>query len=384
MRRETRLLHYGRPTLPGPANPPVVRASTILHDSLESFAATKERRETDDSVLSYGRRGTTTAHALMQAVNDLESGEGSWLFPTGVAAIATTLQGLLRPGDHLLVVDTVFHATRTVCEDILKPNGVAVDYIPWDATDLSGWLKPETKAVFVESPGSQTLEVMDLPALSDSAHAHGALVIADNTYGSGWLYRPLTLGCDVSIIAGTKYLSGHADVMMGVATARGDAAAALRKAVLATGQTLAPDEAYATLRGMRTLNLRLERHQTSALHVARWFERQAEVENVLHPALPAHPGHSVWARDASGTNGLLSVVFSPEFDVKQFLGALRLFAFGSSWGGFESLALMLAPPDGHRVSDTTHHGQILRLHVGLEDVLDLLEDLEQAMTAARP
>lgn len=376
MRRETKLLHYGRGSLPAPANPPVVRASTILHDSVESYVDTLARRETDDSVLSYGRRGTTTAHALIQAINDLEGGDGCWLFPSGVAAIATTLQAFLRHGDHLLVAETAFHATHSVCENFLKPNGVEVDVIPWDATDLSGWLKPETKAVFVESPGSDTLEVMDLPLLCESAHDHGALVLADNTYGSGWLYRPLELGCDVSIIAGTKYLSGHADVMMGAATARGDAVGPLRKAVLSCGQTLAPDEAYATLRGMRTLNLRLERHQENALQVAHWLETRGEVEHVFHPALAGHPGHTTWQRDASGTNGLVTVVFARDLDVTRFLNALKLFAIGSSWGGFESLAKTVTAR-GHGIGfDTGSGANIVRLHIGLEHVSDIIEDLE--------
>lgn len=383
MRRETKLLHYGRPSLPGPANPPVVRASTILHDTVESYEETLERRADDDSVLSYGRRGTTTAHALMMAINDLEGGDGCWLFPTGVAAIATTLQAFLRQGDHLLVAETAFHATHTFCKNYLQPNGVEVDTIPWDATDLSNWLRPETKAVFVESPGSETLEVMDLPQLCESAHDHGALVIADNTYGSGWLYRPLELGCDVSIIAGTKYLSGHADVMMGAATARGDAAGPLRNAVLSCGQTLAPDDAYATLRGIRTLNLRLERHQENTLQVLRWLEGRTEVERVLHPALPHHCGHSAWQRDASGTNGLVTVVFGKGFDARLFMNSLKLFAIGSSWGGFESLAKTVVASK-HRSDSGIHAGEnAVRLHIGLEHISDILEDLADAMNAAK-
>lgn len=379
MRRETKLLHYGRGKLPAPANPPVVRASTILHDSVESYVDTLKRRDADDSVLSYGRRGTTTAHALMQAVNDLEGGDGCWLFPTGVAAIATTLQAFLHHGDHMLITETAFHATKTVCENFLQPNGVEVDTIPWDATDLAKWIKPETKVVFVESPGSDTLEVTDLPALCKSAHEHGALVIADNTYGSGWLYRPLQLGCDVSIIAGTKYLSGHADVMMGAATARGEAVAPLRKAVLASGQTLAPDEAYATLRGMRTLNLRMERHQQNALEVVRWLAAQVEVTSVLHPDLPQHPGHETWQRDATGSNGLVTVVFNDDFDVTGFLDRLKLFSIGSSWGGFESLAKTVKSPTYHSNSGTQRSQNIVRLHIGLEHIADILEDLESAI-----
>lgn len=382
MRRETRLLHYGRPATPGPANPPVVKASTILHDSLDSYEDTLRKRADDDNILSYGRRGTTTAHALMQAINDLEGGDGCWLFPSGVAALATAMQACVKSGDHLLVVDTAFHATRSVCETLLQPNGVRVDYFPWDATDLSAWLTPDTRAVFVESPGSDTLEVMDLPAVCDSAHAQGAVVLADNTYGSGWLYRPLELGCDVSIIAGTKYLSGHADVMMGAATARGDAAVALRKTVLAAGQTLAPDEAYATLRGMRTLHIRLRRHEESAMQVGRWLEARDEVLQVLCPALADHPGHTTWQRDASGTNGLLTVVLREQFDTRGFLAALNLFAVGSSWGGFESLAKTVKLP-AQRMATGPASGNLLRLHIGLEHVTDIIEDLDGGFRAVQ-
>ncbi len=382
MRRETKLLHYGRGSLPGPANPPVVRASTILHDSVDSYDETKRRRDADDSVLSYGRRGTTTAHALMQAVSDLEGGDNAWLFPSGVAAIATTLQAFLRCGDHLLIAETAFHATRTICEKILRSNGVDVEIIPWDVTDLSQWVRPGTKAVFVESPASDSFEVMDLPALCTSAKAYNMLVIADNTYGSGWFYRPLELGCDVSIIAGTKYLSGHADVMMGVATARGAAVAPLRQAVLTTGQTLAPDEAYATLRGMRTLNLRLERHQQNALRLAQWLEKQDVVQHVLHPGLPNHPGHELWSRDANGTNGLLSVLFAENFKHKKFLDALNLFAFGSSWGGYECLIKIVTLRDNARFTGTAANRQAIRFHVGLEHIDDIIEDVEQALAGA--
>ena len=383
MHRETKLLHYGRPSLPGPANPPVVRASTVLHDTLNSYEDTLRRRESEDDVLSYGRRGTTTAHALMKAIADIEGGDAAWLYPTGVAAIATALQALVHNGDHLLVVDTVFPATRSVIERYLRPNGVSVDYFPWDATDLSPWLRPETRLVFVESPGSFTLEVMDLPALCKSAHKHGALVITDNTYASGWLCRPLALGCDVSIIAGTKYLSGHADTMMGAATARGSVIKILREATVVAGQTLGPDEAYATLRGMRTLSLRLERHEASALTVAEWLSGHDGIERVLHPGLPDHPGYEVWQRDGTGTNGLLSVAFSARFDARAFADALRLFAIGSSWGGFESLVKPFAPPPAGSAFSSEKDWNFVRLHVGLEHVDDLLEDLDRALAAAR-
>jgi len=381
MRRETRLLHYGRPKAPGPANPPIVKASTILHDSLESYEDTLERRAADETVLSYGRRGTTTAHALMEAITDLEGGDGTWLFPTGVAALAGSLQAFLASGDHLLVSETAFYATNVVCERFLEPNGVTVERIPWDATDLSKWLKPETRAVFVESPGSDLMEVMDLPAICESAHAAGAVVLADNTYGSGWLYRPLELGCDVSIIAGTKYLGGHADVMMGSACARGDAAAVLREAVPALGQTLAPDEAYATLRGMRTLNLRLERHAENAAQVAGWLTSRDEVLKVFIPTLAGHPGQATWQRDGQGANGLLTVALREDLDLSHLLTAMKLFAVGSSWGGFESLAKPVKIAGDRTVAAELGNSPLLRLHVGLEHPDDLIADLAQAFDA---
>ncbi|SDN45670.1 cystathionine beta-lyase [Vreelandella arcis] len=381
MKRETKLCHYGQPARPGPANPPVIRASTIIHNTVESYNLTKHMRESDDSVLSYGRRGTTTAHALMEAIADLEGGEGAWLYPTGVAAISSVLMALLRPGDHLLLVDTIFGATKACCDEVLQRFGVTYDLFPSDTTDLTPYVKENTNLVFVESPGSQTYEVMDLPALCTSAHKADLIVVADNTYGSGWLYRPLELGCDVSIIAGTKYLGGHADVMMGAVSARGEAASKIRKTAHVTGQTLAPDESYATLRGMRTLSLRLERHEENSLALATWLAERPEVIRVLHPGLPVHPGHDIWARDASGSNGLLSVALIAGVDLEILLNSLQLFGIGSSWGGFESLAMPISP-DRSRASliGLPKGGKIVRFHAGLEHIDDLIADLDTALS----
>ena len=385
MKRETKLCHYGQPGLPGPANPPIVRASTILHETIESYKARKAARENDDSILSYGRRGTTTAHALMEAIADLEGGEGAWLYPTGVAAISAVLMALLRPGDHFLLVDMIFAATRTFCDEVLEGFGASYDLFPSGTTDLTPYLRENTKLVFVESPGSQTFEVMDLPALCESAHAHGLTVVADNTYGSGWLYQPLALGCDVSIIAGTKYLGGHADVMMGAASAKGAAAAKVRSAAILTGQTLAPDEAYATLRGIRTLSLRLERHETNALRLASWFQGRPEVMRVLHPGLEGHPGHAIWKRDGVGSNGLFSVAFMPSFDAAALADRLRLFYVGSSWGGFESLVMPIAPDRGRAsLAGLPQNAPILRFHAGLEHIDDLIDDLDAAFASIAP
>ncbi|MET3926665.1 cystathionine beta-lyase [Devosia sp. 2618] len=378
MKRETKLLHYGAPARPGPANPPVVRASTILHDTVASYDDIKLRRETDETLLSYGRRGTTPAHALQAALADLEGGDAAYLFPTGVAALAGTIGAFLSAGDHALVVDTVFSPTRKLFDVLMSRMGVTVDYIPADARDLSVHLKPNTRVLFLESPGSQTFDLLDVPMLTAQVSGFDVTVIIDNTYGSGWLYRPLELGCDVSIIAGTKYLGGHADVMMGAAVAKGDAHAVLRKHVNMIGQTLAPDESYNTLRGMRTLGLRYERHHQAGLAIAAQLAARPEVVRVLHPGLPDHPRHDLFVRDFSGAAGLFSVEFRPGFESVAFIDALQLFSVGSSWGGFESLAMPISPYGERLYPPQQSVGPMVRLHVGLEDVEDLETDIEQA------
>lgn len=374
MRRDTKLIHYGRRPLPGPANPPIERASTILHDTMSTFRDAKKRRETDDHVVSYGRRGTSTSHALSAALCDLEQGEACFLYPSGVAAITSALSGFLRTGDHVLIVDEAFHATRTFCDEYLGQMGVDVTYIPWDATELTSYAQPNTKLVLIESPTSLTFKVMDVPALCASARKLNLTVIADNTYGSGWLYQPLALGCDVSVISGTKYLSGHADTMMGAAISKGDATAPLRTHTLRTGQLLAPDEAYACLRGMRTLSLRIQRHAENSTRIANWLAARPEVARVWHPGLSDHPGHRNWARDANGVNGLLSLRLADGLNVDAFVDSLSLFAVGASWGGFESLALALQPKQAASDHDHPH----VRLHCGLEHADDLIEDLNAA------
>ncbi|RVV96965.1 cystathionine beta-lyase [Mesobaculum littorinae] len=383
MKRETKLMHYGRTATPGPANPPIMRASTILHDTVESYRATKAARATDDAVLSYGRRGTTTAHQLAAALADLEEAEACFLFPTGVAAVAGALTPYLGAGDHLLVVDTIFPATRSYCDTVLARNGVEVDYFPWDTIDLSDYVRPNTRMVLAESPASQSYEVMDLPALCRDAHDRGLIVATDNTYGSSWLYRPLALGCDLSIVAGTKYIGGHADTMMGAVAARGPAVDALRRHTAMTGQTLGPDDAYACLRGLRTLGLRMERHGENADRLVAWFQTRPEVAEVLHPGLPGHPGSRIWARDACGCNGLLTVGFREGFDAEAFVDRLRLFSVGSSWGGFESLAMPAAPDSGRRFPRPDRGaGQMIRFHAGLEHACDLIADLEASFDRA--
>lgn len=385
MRRETKLMHYGRSPTPGTANPSVMRASTILHDTVGTYRDAKRLRESDDTVLSYGRRGTTTAHALSEAIRDMEAADAAFLYPTGVAALATAISAFVGAGDHLLVVDTIFGATRRFCEKQLKRNGVKIDYFPWDTVDLAPWVKPETRAIVVESPASQTFEVMDVPAICANAKWHGLTVITDNTYGSSWLYQPLKQGCDVSVVAGTKYLGGHADLMMGAVSARGEACGPLRTLTHDIGQTLSPDDAYACLRGMRTLGLRMAHHGQASLAVAKWLLDSPEVVDVLHPGLEGHPGHEIWRRDANGCNGLLTVRFKPSFNADAFVDCLQLFFVGSSWGGFESLAMPVSPYQDRVFStdaaDRAAAGPMVRFHVGLEHVDDLIGDMESAFTS---
>lgn len=375
MHRDTKLTLYGREPLPGPANPGIQRASTILHESVAALKETKSKREDDDSVLSYGRRGTTTAHTLADAIRDLEGGDSCFLFPSGVAAIVGVLGACLRPGDHVLLIEDAFHHTRTYCEQHLKSMGISMSVFPWDTTDLTSFVRPETKLAVLEAPTSNTLRAPDLPALCDSAHSHGVVTATDNTYGSGWLYRPLELGSDISMISGTKYLSGHADTMMGAVVAKGDCVAALRHHSHLGGQLLAPDEAYACLRGMRTLSLRMERHGANGLAIAHWLNERPEVRRVWHPALPSTPGHETWARDANGTNGLVSLRFSDAIDAEAFVDALELFPVGSSWGGFESLAILLPSASRFALDERPQ----IRLHAGLEHIDDLIADLERAL-----
>jgi len=381
MKRETKLMHYGRPDRPGPANPPVVRASTILHETTASFRDVNKRREKDDSVLSYGRRGTTTAFALTDAICDLEGGDAGFLFPTGIAALAATIMAYSNNGDHILIVDSIFPATRSFCENQLPRKGIEIDYFPPDIDDLDDLVKPNTSLVVLESPGSMTFDIMDFPKICKSAVKHNLITIADNTYGSGWHFQPLKHGCDVSVIAGTKYLGGHADVMMGAVTTRKDISDPLRQYVHNSGQILSPDEAYNCLRGMRTLNLRLERHELNGLALANWLNEREEVMEVLHPGLKIHPGHEIWRRDASGCNGMFSVVFNKNFPADQFMDDLNIFSIGTSWGGFESLVMPIDPYKKRKFKSANASLPMIRFQTGLEHKDDLIKDLQKSFSS---
>lgn len=357
----------------GFVNTPVYHGSTVLFASAEDLAAHRGR-------YTYGRRASPTIDALTGAIASFEGGAGAVLVPSGLAAVTTGLLSCLSAGDHLLMVDSVYQPTRHFCDATLTRFGVETEYYPAGA-DLEPLFRENTRAVYTESPGSQTLEIQDIPAIVALAHARGAIVLADNTWATPLLFDAHGHGVDISIQAGTKYFSGHADVLIGSVSANAHAWPALRETHGNLGLTVGPDDIFLTLRGIRTLGVRLERHQRSSLAVADWLAERPEVARVLHPARADHPDHDLWKRDFKGASGLFSVVLNPveNQSVNAFLDALRLFGMGYSWGGFESL---IVPFDAARArrfpSPEWPEGPALRIHVGLEDPADLIADLDQA------
>ncbi|TSP11897.1 cystathionine beta-lyase [Cupriavidus campinensis] len=381
----TRLAHAGRThAVQGgqPVNPPVVRASTVLFESVAQQREMRARRDTE-RLFTYGARGNPTNFALEDMVTMLEGGYRTRLFPSGLAAAAMTILAYVRPGQHVLLPDCVYEPVRNLANGFLRQHGIATDFYAADGSDLDAKLRPETRLVYVEAPGSLVYEMCDLPALAARAHAHGALVAADNTWGSGLLYRPLELGADISLMAATKYLGGHSDVMMGTVCTTEAAWPALATMADAFGMTVSPDDAYLVQRGIRSLGARLAQHQQNALTVALWLLDRPEVADVFCPALPQDPNHALWQRDCHGTNGLLSFTLRSQAPVapERFVDSLTLFGIGASWGGFESLAVLADMRRARSVTDWAAHGTVIRLHIGLEGVSDLLADLDQAFAA---
>jgi cystathionine beta-lyase len=382
----TRLVHAGKqPAYEGgrPVNPPVVRASTVLFDSTAHQREMRQRRG-DERVFTYGARGNPTNYALEDMVSELEGAYRTRLFPTGLAAIAMTLLAYLKPGDHVLMSDGVYEPARKLVESFLTPYNIRCTFFAADGSDVEEKIEPGTRMVYTECPGSLVYEMCDLPRLAAIAHARGALLVADNTWGSGYQYRPLALGADVSVMAATKYLSGHSDVMMGTVATTQAAWQALNERSDAFGMTVSPDDAFLVLRGTRSMAARLAVHESGALKVAAWLQARSEVATVFCPALPGHPGHAIWQRDCKGTNGLLSFELQQGFDqaaAERLIDGLRLFGLGASWGGYESLVTLANLRNARSVTDWSGRGQIIRLHIGLEDPADLLADLQQGFAA---
>ena len=363
----------------GVVNPPVQRASTVVFNTVaeKTHAMINRAKQT----LFYGRRGTETHFAFQDAMVELEGGAGCALFPSGTAAITNAILAFVETGDHILMVDSVYEPTRYYCDKILAKLGIETTYYdPLIGKNIDGLIKNNTRVVFLESPGSITMEVQDVPAIAEVAHRNNCIVILDNTWSAGVNFQPFDYGVDVSVQAATKYIVGHSDVMLGTATATAEHWPQLQESSYTMGQCTSPDDLYLAMRGIRTLSVRLQQHQTSALKLAQWLSTRPEVERLLHPALPSCPGHEVFTRDFTGSNGLFSFVLNKgnQAALTAFLDGMEHFKMGFSWGGFESLILAISSID--KIRSATHwpyQFPLIRLHVGLENVDDLIADLER-------
>ena len=381
-RRDTRLVDGGRRRewRNRLVNVPVTRASTILFDTVA------ELRAAEPSLLgrgSYGLQGNETHWGLSDALTGIEpAAAGTALTPSGLAAITAALTAVLSSGDDLLMVDSCYGPTRRFCDTILNRQGVSVRYYDPLATadQLEAMCKPETKAIFLESPGSQTFEVQDVPAVAAFARARAIATLIDNTWATPLFFPPIANGVDISIMALSKYVGGHSDILIGSIGANEQWFGKVQETVWDLGHTVSPDDAFLAARGLRTLHLRMQRHQESALAVAKWLADRPEVGTVLHPALETCPGHGFWKRDFSGSSSLFafSLKDGTAKDAERFVDALQEFGIGYSFGGFESLALPVHPK---RTAGAKAPRALIRLHVGLEDVADLIEDLDQAFAA---
>lgn len=376
----TRLAHGGYDPLDfhGFVNPPVVHASTVLFPDAATMAARAQK-------YTYGTHGTPTSDALARAVDELEGSAGTIIVPSGLAAVTTPLLAFLAAGDHVLIVDSVYHPTRRFADTMLKRLGVEVEYYdPHAGAGIAKLMRPNTKVVLTESPGSNTFEIQDIPAIAECAHAAGAVVMMDNTWATPLYFRPLDFGVDITIHAATKYPGGHSDVLLGMVSANEACWPKLLETFTMLGCCAGPDDAYQVLRGLRTMGIRLERHQKSALEIAGWLEGQDGVARVLHPGLESHPDHGLWKRDFSGATGIFSVVLAGggQKEAHAFLDALRIFGLGYSWGGYESLAVPVSLAD-RTIAKGPYEGPLIRLQIGLEDVEDLKADIAAGLAASR-
>jgi cystathionine beta-lyase len=378
---ETRLVTAGRDTKAqnGFVNPPVVHGSTVLYPTAADLHA-------HSGEYRYGRYGTPTTKAFQETLMALEGPQcaGVGIVPSGLSAISTTLLAVTKAGDHVLVCDNAYRPTRNFCNGVLARNGIETTYFdPLIGGAIEELFKPNTRAVLVEAPGSQSFEMADIPAIAAAAHARGALVIDDNTWASPLYHRSLEHGVDISMQAGTKYIGGHSDIMFGTISANEKAWPLVWDTIRLTGVCAGPDDVFLALRGMRTLAVRLAQHYRSGLEMARWLAARPEVTRVLHPALETDPGHAIWKRDYTGASGLFSIVLKPkpQAALDAMLDTLKLFGMGYSWGGFESLAIPFDCSDYRSATKWAPGGPTMRLHIGLENVEDLKADLERGFAA---
>ncbi len=367
----------------GFVNPPVVHASTVLFPDSATMVGRNQK-------YTYGTHGTPTTDALAEAIDALEGSAGTIIVPSGLAAVTIPLLAFLKTGDHVLVVDSVYFPTRRFCDGMLTDLGIETTYYdPHIGAAIEKLMKPNTKVVFTETPGSNTYEIQDIPAIAEVAHRHGAVVMLDNTWATPVYFKPLDFGVDISIHAATKYPSGHSDVLLGLVSANREHWPKLQHAQMVLGVCANPDDTYLVLRGLRTMGVRLEHHQKSALKLASDLVGKPGVAGVLHPALPDFPGHELWKRDFKGSSGLFSIVLDGEGSKRDlwkakahaFLDALQIFGLGYSWGGYESLAVHVFLDD-RQIAKGPEEGPVMRLQIGLEDVDDLMADLERGIEAA--
>lgn len=383
--KQTKMVTAGRSKkwTNGVVNPSVQRASTVVFDTVaEKQHATKNRAK---QTLFYGRRGTSTHFALQDAMVEIEGGVGCSLYPCGAAAITNAILAFVKTGDHILMVDTCYEPTRDFCQQVLKRMGIETTYYdPLIGEGIAELIQPNTRVLFLESPGSITMEVQDIPTLSHIAHQHDLVVMLDNTWAAGVNFSPFEFGVDISIQAGTKYIVGHSDVMLGTAVANQRCWDNLREQSYLMGQCISPDDAYLGLRGLRTLDVRLKQHQQNSITVAQWLAERPEVDHVRHPAMSSCPGHEFFLRDFTGSNGLFSFVLNTSNSkaTTALLDGMKHFSMGYSWGGFESLILANEPSSFNALRTVAHPkftGTLIRLHIGLENVDDLILDLEQGL-----
>jgi cystathionine beta-lyase len=361
-------------------NPPVWRASTHLYDDVAHLRAGLKSNE--DGHFFYGRRGSPTQWSLAEALTEMEPGAaGTMLYPSGVAAISCSLLAVLQPGDEVLLTDSSYDPSRSFADAFLKRMGITARYYdPMTGSDIADMFGARTKAILMESPGSLTFEVQDVPAICKAAESADIVTLLDNTWATSRFFPALEHGVDIVITAATKYIVGHSDVMMGAVTTHDKYRARLRRTAQQLGQVVSPDDAYLAGRGLGTLDVRLRQHEAGALKIAHWLKARPEVGLVLHPALPDCPGHEIWKRDFKGSSGLFSFQLKDGDDQSRasFIDALKLFGIGYSWGGFESLALPVDPQKYRTATEWTAGGALVRLNIGLEDPEDLIADLAKA------
>jgi len=383
MRKDTLLAHAGRDpaAYQGMVNTPVFRTSTVLYPDLESY----ESRGGDDyKKVRYGLYGTPTTFALEEALAKMEGGHAAVVVPSGLAAITAALCAYAKAGAHLLVPDSVYTPTRTFCDRHLKPFGVETEYYdPLIGAGIEKRLRDNTRAVFCEAPGSLSFEMQDIPAIAAAAHRRGIPVLADNTWGTPYFFRSFEKGVDVSIHAVTKYVAGHSDIVMGAIVTNEANWLTVRRTVAHYGFGVSPDDCYLALRGFRTIGVRLKQQMANALKVAAWLQSHPNVLRVIYPALESDPGHAIWKRDFTGAASLFSFVMRPAADaqIAAFMNSLEHFGIGSSWGGFESLAIVAHVERYRTVNRWNPGGPTIRLHIGLEDPDDLIADLERGFAA---